>query len=359
MDDLTKLITKSGAEPVEGPVTFATTGLVGLDWAMGGGVARGRLAEFSGLESSGKSTIGLQTGLTEALRTGLPALWMDYEYAWDTDYVAGLIEATSTPEGAGDVVRTVEENFKVAQPESIEQGFELAIKALEQGWVSSVWFDSTGAMVSEEKGVATSARAFAQHLPFLTRPAARAGVPVGFISQTREVISQGFGGWGQGPKRKATGGTALKFYFSQRVEFTMIGKLKGRGHTVTGAESDSVIGRRIRAKVIKNKVAVPLREIELDIIDGYGFDPLAHNVELAIELGVITQKGAWFEVPGIEKQIQGQQSMLGVLRDPRAEEVRRELSRKVLAQLGTADDSRGVGDSGTEQQEVSDADDDD
>lgn len=321
---LEKLISKAGADPLTGDVEFSTTGLIGLDWALGGGVARGRLIEFHGLESSGKSTIGLQAAIAEATRTGVPALWMDYEYAWDQAYVTGL--------GMRDG------QIAVAQPESIEKGFELARSALKDGVVSSVWFDSTGVMVSEEKGVPSmvNARVIAQELPSLIRVVAEAGVPCGFISQTREVIQTGFsGGWSAGPKRKATGGAAIKFAFSQRVEFTHKAKLKGKATSVAGAPEDGVIGRRVIAKVVKNKVGRPWRQVEFDLVDGVGFDPIRHLLELGEEVGVVKRAGAFYEVPGLPKKVQGLQPLAAVLRDPRAESVLVGLEASVQAALGS------------------------
>lgn len=337
---LEKLITKAEADPVTmGEVEFSTTGLVGLDWALGGGLARGRLVEFHGLESSGKSTIGLQSAIAEAARTGKPALWLDYEYAWDPHYAAGL--------GMEDG------QIQVAQPESIEKGFDLAMAAIEGEYVSSVWFDSTGVMVSEEKGVAsmTNARAIAQLIPGLIRQVAHGGLVCGFISQTREVIQTGgFGGWSAGPKRKATGGAAIKFAFSQRVEFTHLKKLKGKAREITGAESDAVIGRRVLSKVVKNKVGVPWREMQFDLVDGYGFDRVRHLIELAVELDIVKKSGAYFEVPGIEKKIQGLQTVAGLLHHDRAASVLADLEDSVTTALSETD---GVDMNADELQEVS------
>jgi recombination protein RecA len=339
--DLDKLIKKSGAEPVTvGDVEFSTTGLLGLDWALGGGLARGRISEFHGLESSGKSTIGLQAAIAEAQRTGIPALWLDYEYAWDHEYVEGL--------------GMVDGQILVAQPESIENGFQLALDSISGGYVSSVWFDSTGVMVSEEKGVAsmTNARAIAQGLPKLIRAVAQAQVVCGFISQTREVIQTGgFGGWSVGPKRKATGGAAIKFAFSQRVEFTHKAKLKGRAQEITGAESDGVIGRRVIAKVMKNKVGVPWREMEFDLIDGVGFDRIRHLIELGVGVDVVQKKGAFYEVPGLPKSVQGIQTLAAVLRDSRAVEVLLALEEQITVRLS---DVEGVELNATNQEVLQD-----
>jgi recombination protein RecA len=344
---LEKLITKAAAEPITGPVTFSSTGLIGLDWALGGGVARGRLTEFHGLESSGKSTIGLQTAILEAARVGKPALWLDYEYAWDDDYVDGLRRAAGVTDAP----------IAVAQPLSIEKGFELAIGAMESGDISSVWFDSTGVMVSEEKGVAsmTNARAMAQNIPSLIRAVAHANVVCGFISQTREVISTGgFGGWSAGPKRKATGGAAIKFAFSQRVEFTHKAKLKGKAADLTGASAEMVIGRRVISKVVKNKVAVPWREMEFDLVDGVGFDRIRHLVEVGVEVGVIGKKGAFFDVPGLPKSVQGLQTLAGVLRDPRAEKIVEDLSQAIKTALDAKAESVETGETELDDQEVTD-----
>lgn len=314
-DDLAKLIAKVKAEPITGDVTFAPTGLIGLDWALGGGLARGRLIEFSGTESSGKSTIGLQAALHEAKQTGVPGLWLDYEYAWEPGYIAGL-GGTSGAAHAGGI-----EELWLAQPVSIEDGMELAQTAILGGHVSSVWIDSTGVMESKEKGLATRARALAQAMPDLMRAAATGQVVVGFISQTRFVINQSPMPSFTGPKRQATGGTATKFAYSQRVEFSHRSQLKGRGSTITGAEEDMVIGRRVKAKVIKNKVAVPGRVVEFDLVDGHGFDAHRHTIELAVALGIVRRRGSYYVFPtemfaGREDEVslQGMQNAAALLR---------------------------------------------
>lgn len=352
---LEKLIAKAGAAPVTtGPVEFSSTGLIGLDWALGGGIARGRLIEFYGLESSGKSTIGLQAAIREALVSGRPALWLDYEYAWEPTYVEGLIAADpdSRPAGA-----SIDSLFHVAQPQSIEKGFELAGSAIEGGYVSSVWFDSTGVMESEMSGIGTRARAMAERLPALIRQVASGGVVCGFISQTREVIQTGFGAsFSQGPTKKATGGTAIKFAFSQRVEFTHKARLKGKAESLTGSVEEAVIGRRVIAKVMKNKVGHPFRQMEFDLVDGVGFDPVRHLIEVGVEVGVVEKKGAFFSVEGLPKPVQGVQNLAGVLRDPRGAGVLDGLERAVTTKLeavggvseaDTEIDEGGVGDDET------------
>lgn len=335
--DVQKLIRKTGSEPIGGEVAYSTTGLIGLDWALGGGIARGRLIEFHGLESSGKSTIGLQAAIAEVHRTGVAALWLDYEYAWNPEYVIGLGATPDESKESG----TVE--FELAQPVSVEKGFELAKGAMEGGHVSSVWFDSTGVMESETSGIGTRARAMASGIPHVLRAVAKADVVCGFISQTREVLQTGFGGFQQGPKRMATGGAAIKFAFSQRVEFTHKAKLKGRAADVTGAQIEGVIGRRVIAKVMKNKVGVPWRQMEFDLIDGIGFDRLRHLIEVGVECGVITKKGAYFDVPGIPKSIQGLQTLAAVLRDPRAEPVVGELEVAIKSALSEKGESVDMG----------------
>lgn len=335
--DLEKLIRKADADPIEGPVEFSTTGLIGLDWALGGGIARGRLIEFHGLESSGKSTIGLQAAIAEAERTQKPALWFDYEYSWNDEYVIGL--------GMKDG------QIQVAQPSSIEKGFALAKSAADGGYVSSIWFDSTGVMESEQTGIGTRARSLAQETPALLRAVAKAGIVCGFISQTREVISTGFGGFSQGPKRMATGGTAIKFALSQRVEFTHKGKLKGKAKDVTGSDAEGFIGRRVIAKVVKNKVGPPWRVVEFDLVDGIGFDPIRHLIELGVETGVIKKKGAHFDVPGLPKSVQGVQALAGVLRDPRAASLTADLEAAIKNALDAGAGSVEPGESLSSDQE--------
>jgi recombination protein RecA len=343
-DALSKLIAKHDSAPITVGVKFTTTGLLGMDWILGGGIARGRLIELSGAESSGKSTMGLQSAVLLAKETGKPGLWLDYEFAWEPRYVADL--GGTLDGGAASGIAEI----ALAQPLTIEEGFKLAISALDGGMVSSAWFDSTGVMQSEASGIATTARAIAQGMPKLIRSAAHSGAVVGFISQTREIISEGFGS-SFGPKRQATGGRAAKHAFSQRVEFTHLKYLKGRGATVTGDEGDSIIGRRVLAKVIKNKVAVPMRYSEFDLIDGHGFARSRHLVELAIELGIVRKSGSWLtltfsehrnvdpaldEFAGREVRVQGVGSMAALLDDPRGTKLMTLLERLVIMRIDAA-----------------------
>jgi recombination protein RecA len=351
--DLEKLIAKHDSQPLTDEVSFATTGMIGMDYILGGGLARGRLAEFSGAESTGKSTMGLQSAVLEAQRDGRPALWLDYEFAWEPHYVAdlgGTLDG-SAPSGITEI--------RLAQPEWIEGGMELAVAALRAGLVSSVWFDSTGVMQSKEKGLATTARALAQAMPSLIRATAQAGVVCGVISQTRDIISDGFGG-GWGPKKKATGGRAAKHAFSQRIEFTHLKFLKGKGRTITGDEGDSVIGRRVKAQAIKNKVAVPMRACEFDVVEGHGFARMRHLVEMAIEVGVIKKSGAWLGLApeatgGKEVRLQGVGNMAALLEDPRAATMVAEVSRLVLAEIDVRAAYRSETEA-TEEDEDADAD---
>jgi recombination protein RecA len=158
------------------------------------------------------------------------------------------------------------------------------------------------------------------------------------------IQTGGFGGWQVGPKRKATGGGAIKFALSQRVEFTHKAKLKGRSTDVTGAEAEGVIGKRVIAKVVKNKVAPPWRTMEFDLVDGLGFDQMRHLIELGIATGVIGKKGAFLEVPGLAKSVQGVAQLAAVLRDHRAANVLDSLEGAIKTELEKTAQSVEVGD---------------
>jgi recombination protein RecA len=265
-----------GNEPA--PVAVVPTGSLGLDLALGvGGLPRGRVVEIYGPESSGKTTLALHA-IAEVQRQGGVAAFVDAEHALDVGYARKL--GVSLPD------------LLVSQPDTGEQALEIAEQLVRSGACDLVVVDSVAALVPKaeiegEMGdphMGLQARLMSQALRKLTSVVSRNQSIVIFINQIRMKIGVVFGN-----PETTTGGHALKFYASVRLDIRRIGQVK---------EGDAVVGNRTRVKVVKNKVAPPFREAEFDVRYGVGVDRFAEAIDLAVERGVVEKSGTHLSLGG-------------------------------------------------------------
>ena len=270
------------------------TGSLSLDAALGvGGMPRGRVVEIFGPESSGKTTLALHV-IAEAQRRGGMAAFIDAEHALDAAYAGKL---------GVDI-----DNLLVSQPDSGEQALEIAEVLIRSGAVDVLVVDSVAALVprSELEGemgdaqMGLQARLMSQALRKLTGAISKSKTTVIFINQIREKIGVMFGN-----PETTTGGRALKFYSSIRVDIRRIASLK---------EGDVVIGSRAKVKVVKNKVAAPFREAEFDILYGEGISKEGDLLDLGVDHKVIEKSGAWYTFDG-ERMGQGRENARQFLKD--------------------------------------------
>jgi recombination protein RecA len=270
------------------------TGAINLDAAIGiGGIPRGRVTEIYGPESSGKTTLSLHV-VANAQRAGGVAAYIDAEHALDTEYARKL---------GVDV-----ENLLISQPDTGEQGLEIADILVRSGAIDVVVIDSVAALVpkAEIEGdmgdahVGLQARLMSQALRKLTGAIARSKTSVIFINQLREKIGVMFGN-----PETTTGGKALKFYASVRLDIRRIGPVK---------EKEDVIGSHVRVKVVKNKVAPPFKQAEFDIMYAEGISHASLVLDIAAESGIIEKSGAWYSYKG-QKIGQGRENSKMFLKD--------------------------------------------
>jgi recombination protein RecA len=279
-------IMRLGEEGEAPHISVIPSGSIGLDVALGvGGYPRGRVIEIFGPESSGKTTLALHA-IAEAQKAGGVAAFIDAEHALDVTYARRLGVNLS--------------DLLVSQPDTGEQALEIAEQLVRSGAVDLVVVDSVAALVPKaeiegEMGDAhmgVQARLMSQALRKLTAVVSRNASTVVFINQIRMKIGVVFGN-----PETTTGGHALKFYASVRLDIRRIGQLK---------EGEQVVGNRTRVKVVKNKVAPPFRETEFDIRYGVGVDRLAEAVDLGVERGMIDKSGAYYAL-GEERMGQGRE----------------------------------------------------
>ena len=287
------------------------TGSLALDVALGvGGLPKGRIIEIYGPESSGKTTISLSC-IAQAQKMGEKVLFVDAEHALDPTWAAKL----------GVNV----DQLIVSQPDNGEQALEITDMFVASGAVGLIVVDSVAALVprAEIEGemgdshVGLQARLMSQALRKLTSAAAKTGTTIIFINQLREKIGVFFGN-----PETTTGGKALKFYASVRIDIRRIETLK---------EAGAPVGNRTRAKIVKNKVAPPFKQAEFDIIYGKGISREGSIIDMGVETGIIRKSGSWFTY-GDDQLGQGKENVRQFLSDN--PELANEIEQKILVSLG-------------------------
>ena len=304
-------------------VQVIPTGSISLDIALGiGGLPRGRIVEIYGPESSGKTTVALHA-VAQAQASGGIAAFIDAEHALDPDYAKALGVDTDA--------------LLVSQPDTGEQALEIADMLIRSGALDVIVIDSVAALVprAEIEGemgdshVGLQARLMSQALRKITSALSNAGTTAIFINQLREKIGVMFGS-----PETTTGGKALKFYASIRIDVRRIETLKDGGDAV---------GNRTRAKVVKNKMAPPFKQAEFDIIYGHGISREGSLIDMGVEHGFIRKSGAWYTYDG-DQLGQGKENARTFLRDN--PDLADEIEKKIKEKLGIGprlDTEAGVG----------------
>jgi recombination protein RecA len=304
-------IMRLGQRGAIAPVESIPTGAISIDYALGiGGMPRGRVVEIYGPESSGKTTLALHV-IAEAQKTGGMAAFVDAEHALDAKYAQKLgIDL---------------ENLLVSQPDNGEQALEIVEVLIRSGGVDVVVVDSVAALVPKaeiegEMGDAQmglQARLMSQALRKLTGIVSKSKTTLIFINQLREKIGVMFGN-----PETTTGGRALKFYASVRIDIRRIASIK---------DGDQVIGGRTRVKVVKNKMAPPFREAEFDIMYGEGISREGDLLDLAVDKRIIEKSGAWFAYGG-DRLGQGRENAKQFLKEN--PDIRQIIEDRVRKELG-------------------------
>ena len=313
-------IMRLGQRNAVAPIAAISTGAISIDYALGiGGLPRGRVTEIFGPESSGKTTLALQV-IAEAQKVGGMAAFVDAEHALDAQYAQKL---------GVDL-----ENLLVSQPDNGEQALEIVEVLIRSGSVDVVVVDSVAALVPKaeiegemgEAQMGLQARLMSQALRKLTGVVSKSNTTLVFINQLREKIGVMFGN-----PETTTGGRALKFYASVRIDIRRIASIK---------DGDQVIGGRTRVKVVKNKVAPPFREAEFDVMYGEGISREGDLLDLAVEKRIVEKSGAWFAYSG-ERLGQGRENVKQFLREN--PDVRRSIDERVRKELGLSREPEVVG----------------
>jgi recombination protein RecA len=304
-------IMRLGQKDAVAAIPAISTGAVSLDYALGiGGVPRGRVVEIFGPESSGKTTLSLQI-IAEAQKLGGMAAFVDAEHALDAKYAQKL---------GVDL-----DNLLVSQPDNGEQALEIVEVLVRSNGVDVVVVDSVAALVPRaeiegemgEAQMGLQARLMSQALRKLTGAVSKSKTCLIFINQLREKIGVMFGN-----PETTTGGRALKFYSSVRIDIRRIGAIK---------DGDAVVGGRTRVKVVKNKVAPPFREAEFDVMYGEGISREGDLLDLAVDRKIVDKSGTWFAFNG-DRLGQGRENVKQFLKDNPA--VFKTLEEKVRRELG-------------------------
>jgi recombination protein RecA len=304
-------IMRLGQKGAIAPMESISTGAISIDYALGiGGLPRGRVIEIFGPESSGKTTLALQV-IAEAQKTGGMAAFVDAEHALDAQYAQKLgVEL---------------DNLLVSQPDNGEQALEIVEVLIRSNSVDVVVVDSVAALVPKaeiegemgEAQMGLQARLMSQALRKLTGVVSKSKTTLIFINQLREKIGVMFGN-----PETTTGGRALKFYASVRIDIRRIASIK---------DGDQVVGGRTRVKVVKNKVAAPFREAEFDIMYGEGISREGDLLDLAVEKRIVEKSGAWFAYGG-DRLGQGRENAKQFLKEN--PQIRQAIEERVRRELG-------------------------
>lgn len=298
-------IMKLGDHVVEN-LPCISSGSLGLDMALGiGGYPRGRVIEIYGPESSGKTTLAIHA-IAEAQKNGGLAAFIDAEHAFDRFYAENL---------GVDV-----DNLYISQPDNGEQALEIADQLIRSGAIDIIVIDSVAALTPKaeiegdmgDSKMGLHARLMSQALRKLTSVIDKTSTTVIFINQLRDKLGVMFGN-----PETTTGGNALKYYASVRLDVRRVGQIK---------DGDSVVGNRTRVKVVKNKVAPPFRSTEFDIMFGEGVSKIGEIIDMGVELNVIKKSGSWFSY-GETKLAQGRDAVKVLLKDN--DELREEIEAKL------------------------------
>jgi recombination protein RecA len=312
-------IMRLGGKDAIAPIPAISTGSISLDWALGvGGLPRGRVIEIFGPESSGKTTLALQV-IAQAQKLGGMAAFVDAEHALDSQYAVKLgVEL---------------ENLLVSQPDNGEQALEIVEVLVRSGAVDVVVVDSVAALVPRaeiegemgEAQMGLQARLMSQALRKLTGIVSKSKTSLIFINQLREKIGVMFGN-----PETTTGGRALKFYASVRIDIRRIGAIK---------DGDQVVGGRTRVKVVKNKVAPPFREAEFDVMYGEGISKEGDLLDLAVDRKIVEKSGTWFAFGG-ERLGQGRENVKQFMKEN--PEITRAIEDRVRRELGLVKDAKDM-----------------
>ena len=312
------------------PVKVIPTGALALDVALGiGGLPRGRIIEIYGPESSGKTTVALHA-VASAQKAGGNAAFIDAEHALDPVYARALGVDT--------------DNLLVAQPDTGEQALEIADMLIRSGGVDIIVIDSVAALVPKaeiegemgDSHVGLQARLMSQALRKITGALSSTGTTAIFINQLREKIGVFFGS-----PETTTGGKALKFYASVRIDVRKIETL---------IEAGAPMGNRTRAKIVKNKMAPPFKQAEFDILYGRGISREGSIIDMGVETGIIKKSGSWFTYSG-DQLGQGKENVRQFLADN--PELATEIENQILAELGIGDQPLPAGE--PEEVDIDDA----
>ncbi len=292
-------------------VPAISTGSIGLDLALGiGGIPRGRVIEIYGPESSGKTTLSMHC-IAEAQKKGGLAAFIDAEHAFDKSYAERLGIDT--------------ENLLISQPDSGEQALEITEQLIRSGAIDIIVIDSVAALTPKaelegemgESKMGLQARLMSQALRKLTGTINKTGCSCIFINQLREKIGVMFGN-----PETTTGGNALKFYASVRLDIRRIGQIK--------ESPDNITGNRVKVKVVKNKVAPPFKIVEFDIMYGEGISKVGEILDIGVEFGIVDKAGSWFSYNG-NKIGQGRDAVKNILKDN--PELADEIEAKIRAKM--------------------------
>ncbi|BDD05924.1 recombinase RecA [Aureibacter tunicatorum] len=293
-----------------------STGSLGLDVALGiGGVPRGRIIEIFGPESSGKTTLSMHC-IAEAQKNGGLAAFVDAEHAFDKSYAEKLGIDT--------------DNLLISQPDNGEQALEIAEHLIRSGAIDIIVIDSVAALVPKgelegdmgDSKMGLQARLMSQALRKLTGAINKTNCTCIFINQLREKIGVMFGN-----PETTTGGNALKFYASVRLDIRRIGQIK--------ESADNILGNRTKVKVVKNKVAPPFKIVEFDIMYGEGISKVGEILDIGVELGLIKKAGSWFSYQD-SKLGQGRDAVKRIIQDN--PELMDELESKIRATFSPVED---------------------